>query len=179
MTAFNLQQNYFELFQLPKQFQVSLDQLNSRFRDLQRQAHPDRFAGASARDQRLAVQYSAWINQAYTTLQSPVQRAQYLLSLQGIHIDPEQTMANDPAFLMHQISLREQLLELKDQADPESALDALTSKLDTLIDHQCTEFDSCYRSQDYQKAKEVVMKMQFLYKLEEDARQLEADILDY
>jgi molecular chaperone HscB len=179
MTAFDPHQNYFELFQLPQSFRLDQSSLSQRYRDLQREMHPDRFAGGTDRERRLAIQYSAWINEAYQTLQSPVRRAQYLLSLQGMNIKPEQTMASDPAFLMHQISLRDQLMELKEQPNPEQALDDLTNKLDKLIDHQCAEFESSYNDQNYVVAKEVVMKMQFLFKLEEDAKHLEADILDY
>ena len=179
MAGFDPQQNYFELFQLPQSFVVDSSELNNRYRQLQREAHPDRFAGDSEREKRLAVQYSAWINEAYSTLRTPVLRAQYLLSLSGVETSSEQTMAGDPAFLMHQMTLREQLMELKDQPDPEKALDDLTSKLDELIDHQCSEFEDSFNDQDYAVAKQAVMKMQFLFKLEEDVKDLEAQILDY
>ena len=179
MAAFNPRQNYFELFQLPQSFQVDEALLSHHFRQLQREVHPDRFAGSTDRERRIAVQYSAWINEAYKTLKSPVQRAQYLLLLQGLTIEAEQTLAGDPAFLMHQMSLREQLMELKDQPDPEQALDDLTDTLDQLISHQCDEFSRSFEEKNYAAAKDIVMKMQFLFKLEEDVQCMEADILDY
>ncbi|WP_435338056.1 hypothetical protein, partial [Acinetobacter sp. LH3_13] len=39
--------------------------------------HPDRFADASEREQRLALEQSASLNEAYQTLKSPTKRARY------------------------------------------------------------------------------------------------------
>ena len=38
------QDNYFAWFDLPVAFQINQDALASRYRELQRQYHPDRFA---------------------------------------------------------------------------------------------------------------------------------------
>ena len=58
--------------------------LGEHFRRLQQELHPDRFAGASDHEQRVAVQYSGLVNQAYTTLRHPLPRALYLLQLRGM-----------------------------------------------------------------------------------------------
>lgn len=62
MSLPEFQRNYFELFDLPKSFAVDQVELGRRYRKAQRETHPDRFARASAHEQRLAVQYSALIN---------------------------------------------------------------------------------------------------------------------
>ncbi len=42
----NLHQNHFELFGLPARFAVDAAALEARYRELQREVHPDRFAAA-------------------------------------------------------------------------------------------------------------------------------------
>ena len=78
------QKNYYQLFDLPVQFDLDGTVLGEHFRKLQQQFHPDRFAGASVQEQRVAVQYSALVNQAYGVLRQPLSRALYLLELAGM-----------------------------------------------------------------------------------------------
>ena len=75
MSQAEFQRNYFELFDLPVGFEIDQQQLGARYRQAQGELHPDRYAGASAHEQRLAVQYSALVNQAYATLRTPLSRA--------------------------------------------------------------------------------------------------------
>lgn len=179
MTAEQFSQDYFSLFQLPANFEVDLQQLAERFRQLQRDCHPDRYASGSAQDKRLAEQLSSRVNEAYQTLKSPVRRAHYLLSLQGVEIDPQQTIGNDPAFLMHQMSIREQLSALKHDSGAEQRLDHLRQEMDTLIDHQCEEFVQAWSADQLEQASKAAIKMQFLDKLEQELDRVEQDILDY
>ena len=179
MPVFDFTQSFFQLFQIPESYSVDQAVIKRRYRELQQTVHPDRFISHSDQEKRLAVQYSSWVNEAQQCLLSPVKRAQYLLSLKDITLDATKTLANDPAFLMHQMSLREQLMELKGADDPESELDKLRINLDELIEHQCADYQQSFESADYNAARESVMKMQFLFKLEEEAEQLEAEILDY
>ena len=69
--------NYFEIFGLPVSYQIDLALLADRYHDMQKEFHPDRYAGKPAQEQRLAVQYASIINQAYSDLKSPLCRAQY------------------------------------------------------------------------------------------------------
>jgi molecular chaperone HscB len=179
MPAIDFNQDFFSLFQLPESYDIDTEQLRCRYRELLREVHPDRFAASGDSERRLAVQFSTHINEAYETLKSPVSRAHYLLLLRGISIDAKQTIGNDPAFLMHQMSLREQLMDLRDKDNPEVALDRLSGELEELIDHQCTAFKSSYAEGDFEQATIDVAKMQFLYKLEAEVERIEAEILDY
>ena len=80
----DFQRNYFELFDLPVGYALDEEKLGTRYRKLQRELHPDRFAGGSAHEQRLAVQYSSLVNEAYATLRKPLPRALYLLEIAGM-----------------------------------------------------------------------------------------------
>ena len=81
----------FELFDLPPTFAQDRAVLDARWKDLQREAHPDRFAAQGATAQRVAMQWSVRINEAYQRLKDPVKRAAYLCTLGGAPIDAEHT----------------------------------------------------------------------------------------
>jgi len=76
--------NYFEMFGLRPAFRCDVAALDRAYRDLQSEVHPDRFAGGSDAEKRVALQTSARVNEAYRALKDPVRRAQYLLSLHGV-----------------------------------------------------------------------------------------------
>src|SRR3990167_9351553 len=58
---------HFALFELKPAFVLDLAQLATRYRELARSVHPDRFADGSEREreQRLALEHSASLNEAY------------------------------------------------------------------------------------------------------------------
>ncbi|MEI6761180.1 MAG: Fe-S protein assembly co-chaperone HscB, partial [Betaproteobacteria bacterium] len=71
----NLQSSDFELFGLPARFAQERAEIDQRWKDLQRETHPDRFAAQGAAAQRLAMQWSVRINEAYQRLKDPIKRA--------------------------------------------------------------------------------------------------------
>ncbi len=95
--------------------------LDARWKDLQREAHPDRFAAQGPAAQRVAMQWSVRINEAYQRLRDPLKRAAYLCELHGAPIRAEDNTAMPAAFLMQQMQWREAL----DEATGAAELDAL------------------------------------------------------
>jgi len=123
----SLQANDFELFGLPQQFALDRAQLDDLWKTLQREAHPDRFAAQGAAAQRVAMQWSVRINEAYQRLKDPLKRAAYLCELRGVPVQAESNTAMPPAFLMQQMEWRETLEDteavgaLEDLADEVAA----------------------------------------------------------
>jgi molecular chaperone HscB len=105
----NLQSTDFELFQLPVQFEQTRALIDTRWKELQREAHPDKFAAQGAAAQRLAMQWSVRINEAYQRLKDPLKRASYLCELHDAPINAENNTAMPPAFLIQQMEWREAL----------------------------------------------------------------------
>ena len=105
----NLQSNDFELFGVPEQFAQDLARIDERWKELQREAHPDRFAAQGAAAQRIAMQWSVRINEAYRRLKDPLARAAYLCELRGAPIDAENNTAMPAQFLVEQMEWRESL----------------------------------------------------------------------
>lgn len=83
--------------------------LDARWKDLQREAHPDKFAAQGAAAQRLAMQWSVRINEAYQRLKDPLKRASYLCELNGAPINAEKNTAMPHDFLVQQMQWREAL----------------------------------------------------------------------
>jgi len=121
----NLQDDDFALFGLQQRFAQDRAVIDARWKDLQRQAHPDKFAAQGAAAQRVALQWSVRINEAYQRLKDPLQRAAYLCELRGAPINAENNTAMPREFLMEQMEWREAL----DDAADEAALDALDDSL--------------------------------------------------
>ncbi len=121
----SLQANDFELFGLPMGFAVSREAVDARWKELQREAHPDKFAAQGAAAQRLAMQWSVRINEAYQRLKDPVKRAAYLCELHGAPVQAENNTAMPAAFLMQQMEWREAL----DETHTEAALEALLAEV--------------------------------------------------
>lgn len=119
----NLQSNDFEIFGIEPRFEVDRLALDARWKDLQREAHPDRFATADAQAQRQAMQWSVRINEAYQRLKDPLKRAAYLCELHGAPIQAENNTAMPAAFLMQQMQWREDLDEASGLADLERMAD--------------------------------------------------------
>ena len=107
--SMNLQSNDFELFGVPMQFAQDRAQLDARWKELQREAHPDKFAAQGPAAQRLAMQWSVRINEAYQRLKDPLKRASYLCELHGAPINAENNTAMPPDFLIQQMEWREAL----------------------------------------------------------------------
>jgi molecular chaperone HscB len=121
----NLQSDDFELFGLPQQFAQDRAAIDARWKELQREAHPDKFAAQGAAAQRVAMQWSVRINEAYQRLKDPLKRAAYLCELRGAPIEAENNTAMPAEFLMEQMEWREAL----DEASGEADLDKLNEQL--------------------------------------------------
>lgn len=176
-------QTHFELFNLPVSFELDLQDLSQRFRELQRAVHPDRFANASDLEKRMSVEKAALINDAYQILKSPQRRARYMLELQSVSFDDEKDMALDPTFLMEQIELREALAELNQSTDPIASLNKIMADIKSRISvviQGLREGLEQEQLDEVQKInlKQMIHKMQFLNKLQEEAEYQEENLLD-
>lgn len=123
--AMNLQSDDFELFALPRRFAQERSQIDVRWKELQREAHPDRFAAQGAAAQRVAMQWSVRINEAYQRLKEPLKRAAYLCELAGAPVRAEDNTTMPAAFLMQQMEWREAL----EDASTARQLDALDNEV--------------------------------------------------
>ncbi len=161
----NLQSTDFELFGLTPQFAQDRAALDARWKDLQREAHPDKFAALGDAAQRVAMQWSVRINEAYQRLKDPLKRAAYLCELAGAPIHAHSNTAMPPAFLMQQMQWREEL----EEAQGERALLALRDNVDAAqleLFKQCAQLMDVQR--DFAAAVLVVRSLMFIEKFGHD-----------
>ncbi len=176
----DLTQSHFELFSLPARYRLERALLDARYRDLQRSVHPDRFASGSDQERRISMQQAAQINEAYQTLKDPLKRGRYLLELRGHPVDDGKSTATDPAFLMEQMELREELADVRSQADPLQALDRIAARVRDNVRALEEELSEALDGDggDPARAVDTVLKMQFYARLQNELQELEAELED-
>jgi len=115
----------FEIFSLPERFALDVSELDTRWKALQKEVHPDRFAAEGAAAQRVAMQWSVRVNEAHQRLRNPLKRAAYLCERWGVPIAAESNTAMPAEFLMQQMSWREELDEAQSAAELEQLADTV------------------------------------------------------
>ncbi|HBP17889.1 MAG TPA: Fe-S protein assembly co-chaperone HscB [Planctomycetes bacterium] len=100
--------NAFERFGLPVRYELEREELEARYLRLSRRLHPDKQIGKPAARQSRALILSSALNEAYSLLRDPRQRAEHLLVSSGGKT-ADQDKSTPAAFLMEQMELREEL----------------------------------------------------------------------
>lgn len=161
----NLQSTDFELFQLPEQFAQDRTQLDARWKDLQREAHPDKFAAHGAAAQRVAMQWSVRINEAYQRLKDPVKRAAYICELHNAAINAENNTAMPADFLMQQMELREALEAAKSTEN----IDEIDLQANEYMHKQLLKLEQLIDiKKNYQGASQAVRALMFMQRFAQD-----------
>jgi molecular chaperone HscB len=164
MTA-DFTKNHFDLFGLPAVFALDAERLDKAYRDIQAEIHPDKFAHAGESEQRLAMQWTTKVNEAYQTLKKPFERANYLLRLRGIDAMAAGNTAMPMDFLVRQMEWREQLAEAVATHDLDG-LDRLERLLrDEAGKHRDRLADELDARRDDAAAAETLRKLRFIEKL--------------
>lgn len=95
----------FAILGLPRIWRLEPAELDRAWREVSRKVHPDRFAGKSAVERRMSLQWTAVINEARRILRDPNSRARYLAS--GLTRPPDEGgPVLDPDFLEEMFELR-------------------------------------------------------------------------
>jgi molecular chaperone HscB len=133
--------DYFDRLGLPRRFALDLAELEREYLARSRSLHPDYHQQGSAAEQTVSVELSAALNEAYTTLNDPFRRAEYLLKLDG---GPSASELKDipPEFLEEMLELRLEIADLEAESPAAVALeirlgerrDALLKSVGDLLD---------------------------------------------
>ena len=158
---------YFNLFQLEPSFNIDTEALEQTYRALAARFHPDKFASASAFEQKQAVMMSSTINDAYRTLKSPIDRAAYLLKSQNIDADAPEHTSFSPEFLMQQMEWRETLMDAQMEQNHD-AIRALDQEIQEVQSNLYQDLQQAFEQQNYESAAQWVRHGRFLNKLRKE-----------
>ena len=112
-------------------------------------------------------------------MRDPLKRAQYLLRLQSNGTEHQQPTLDDPEFLIQQMELREALDGLRSTADPYAEIATFSRKIGVMIDALAAQLSAQFQGggrDRFAVAEQLVLKMQFLKKLQIEAGVVEADL---
>ena len=165
--------DHFSLFGLPARFDLDAQALESAWRTVAAQVHPDRFATASPAERRVAMQWAARANEAYRQLRDPLLRARYLCEQAGVDLQTESNTSMDTAFLMQQRTWRAMMDDARNDAgvlaelrtELEDARQQMRAALTRLLDEQ----------RDYAAAGLKVREWMFVEKLAQELAQAHPD----
>ncbi len=140
--------DYFELFGLPRAYDLDTSGLHRKYLALARATHPDVTSGSGSETLRQNVlQINAELNEAYETLKDPVQRASYLLKLSGGPSAAEDKTV--PGNVLGEVMMLREEVEEAESVDDRATLLAMRKQVESRqqatmdeIAQQCRELPS-------------------------------------
>ncbi|KAI4253636.1 MAG: hypothetical protein LQ352_003564 [Teloschistes flavicans] len=142
-------------------FHIDPSSLRREFLQLQARAHPDRHQGA---DKAKAEAASARINDAYKTILNPLARARYLLSLRGVEMGEDESIAGSPSavggdmdteLLMEVMEVREDIEAAQSRAEIEEMKAANEERKRASED----KLDHLFRARDIEAARGETVRL--------------------
>ena len=111
--------NHFERLGMGRTFEIAEEELEERLLEISRYFHPDFFAAKGEDQQERSLNYSASLNEAYSTLRDAFERAEYLLLLYG-GSGSNEDKSTPPGFLEETLMLREEIEEALEDGSEET-----------------------------------------------------------
>ena len=125
--------NYFELYGMPVSFHPDAAAVKSKYYELSRQYHPDRFTQAGGTALAEALQMSSQNNAAYKTFNNSDAVMAYILKL-GHLLEDEEKYSLPPGFLMEMMDINEAISEYEIDPENEDARNMATNALNEQLE---------------------------------------------
>ncbi|OMO68650.1 hypothetical protein COLO4_29517 [Corchorus olitorius] len=155
--------DYFQIFGLEKKYDIEVDGLEGKYKDWQKKLHPDLVHSKSEKEREYAAEQSARVIDAYRTLSKPLSRAIYILRLEGVDVDEEQTVS-DPELLTEIMEIREAVEEATDS----QALNQIQSQMKEKMEESSNSFANAYRSRKFDEAVTCIQRMTYYQRASEE-----------
>lgn len=101
----------FSILGVEPRFDLDLDEVGRRHRELSKALHPDRYVSAPAAERRMALSRAIEVNEAHRILRDPVRRAEALARRLGLEVGETGEPKASPALLMEMMEAREALAD--------------------------------------------------------------------
>jgi molecular chaperone HscB len=152
----------FAALDLPRRFDLELGDIESRFRELSRKLHPDRFARAPADERVRSLSAATTLNESYRALREPIARARALLAAEGVTIGENESV--DAALVHEVMELREEVEEAR-EADDTARLGAITASVGARRDAALQGLAAQFAAGDLAAAKAAVIAIRYFDRL--------------
>ena len=165
-------QNYFELFDLDTSFFISDTNLKDSYRREIARFHPDKYASKSDSEKLQALQNTSLLNTAFESIKSPLNRASYLLKLDGVDPFDEKDTAMAHDFLISQIELREELELIESKTDSDQ-LEGFIERIESLVQSKIESISDAFKdNRDILEIKKDVRELKFYEQLVKETGKL-------
>ncbi|MDA9801282.1 Fe-S protein assembly co-chaperone HscB [Candidatus Pseudothioglobus singularis] len=165
-------QNYFELFDLDTSFFISDTNLKDSYRRQIARFHPDKYASKSDSEKLQALQNTSLLNTAFESIKSPLNRASYLLKLDGVDPFDEKDTAMAHDFLISQIELREELELIESKTDSDQ-LERFIERMESRVQSKIESISDAFKdNRDILEIKKDVRELKFYEQLVKETNKL-------
>ncbi|KAF3442774.1 hypothetical protein FNV43_RR16691 [Rhamnella rubrinervis] len=148
--------DYFQIYGLEKTYDIKDDNLERKYKDWQKQLHPDMVHSKSEKERENAAEQSARVIDGYRTLSNPLSRAIYILKLEGVNVDEEETIS-EPHLLAEIMEIREAVEEAADS----QALNQIQSQMQEKLKHLSNLFAYAFRNRNFEEAVKAIQRMTY------------------
>jgi molecular chaperone HscB len=160
--------DYFTKLGLEKKFEIGEKILDVAYFSKQRLLHPDLFIKKSEQEKKLSMGHAVDLNDAYETLKSPLKRAEYILKLEGIIVNQDNSQSVKPSqeLLLESLEMREELEGINDETELRTfAIKATDTKM-ACID----EIKKQLEEKELNGATQNTIRLRYLEKLIEEIK---------
>ncbi|KAE9465669.1 hypothetical protein C3L33_02423, partial [Rhododendron williamsianum] len=155
--------DYFQIFGLEKQYVIEEDNLEGKYKNWQKKLHPDLVHSKSEKEKEFAAEQSARVIDAYRTLGDPLSRAIYVLKLEGVDVDEEETIS-EPELLAEILEIREAVEEAGDT----QALSQIQTQIKEKFQHSSESFATAFQSRKFEEARASIRRMTYYKRVNEE-----------
>ncbi|XP_034692625.1 iron-sulfur cluster co-chaperone protein HscB homolog isoform X2 [Vitis riparia] len=175
--------DYFQIFGLEKKYELEDNNLEGKYKDWQKKLHPDLVHSKSEEEKEYAAEQSARVIDAYQTLSKPLARAIYVLKLEGVDVDEEQTIS-DISFLAEWYGgpgggwscclvaeLVYTIMEIREaveEAVNSETLLQIQSQVQEKLKHWSQSFSNAFQSRKFEEAVISVQRMTYYIRVNDE-----------
>jgi len=159
--------SFFDIFGLPEKCDLDGEELDRRFKRLQRLLHPDKHATKPSAERERSQASSVLLNQAYQTLMDPLSRAHYILRLHGTSVEESRGTMMGPD---HQTFLADMMEKMEAAHDAPRNAPALLRMRDANEAEMLATFQKICETLDrrnYAASVDHVIRLNYLSKLQD------------
>ncbi|XP_062003741.1 iron-sulfur cluster co-chaperone protein HscB homolog [Rosa rugosa] len=155
--------DYFQIFGLERKYDSVEEHLEGKYKDWQKKLHPDLVHSKSEKEREYAAEQSARVIDAYRTLSKPLARAIYILKLEGVDIDEEETLSD--------LDLLSEIMEVREaveEAPNSQALNQIQSLMQEKLKQWSNSFAEAFESRNFEEAVKAIRRMTYYERVNEE-----------